>query len=565
MATNTFNPVECGERHRVPGIVPRPPGAPEDYSGFLIIRLAAHVLPTEGAALQEVAKKEELRGLLAVLDEYELTRSQRLVRSLPPESVQRLEEEATRTDLPPLHSLNAYWRVDLRDRPERFDEILKRLNALREVDRAYRELAVSDPQVNTADDTYAADQDYLDAAPVGIDARWAWTQPNGEGVGVAFVDLEQGWRPTHEDLAGKGPTLLYGDNRDGVGTYRGNHGTAVLGEVIAEDNVLGVVGIAPGVSSVRLVSHYDAATNTALHVADGIVAAIPQMGPGEVLLLEVQRNLLPTETDDADFDAARLASAHGIIVVEAAGNGGMDLDAYTDGLGNRVFNRGDPAFRESGVVMVGAAESPTPHDRATFSNYGSRIDCYGWGEDVVTCGYGDLDGGGGNIDQTYTRSFNGTSSASPIVAGAALLLQGVYEGATGNRLSPGQMRVLLSNPVTGTAQGPNRAGAIGVMPNLRAIIQNTLGLVPDIYLRDQVGDNGLVPSAGAISASPDIIVQPAPVADPNASFGEGSGTENSAALGFEVEADRTTTSTFACATGARATRRASPPRFTGAR
>lgn len=536
MATNGFNRAGCGEPHRVPGIVPRPPGAPEDYSGFLIIRLAAHVLPTEGTALQEVAKKEELRGLLAVLDEYELTRSQRLVRSLPPESVQRLEEEATRTDLPPLHSLNAYWRVDLRDRPERFDEILKRLNALREVDRAYRELAVSDPQVNTADDTYAADQDYLDAAPVGIDARWAWTQPNGEGAGVAFVDLEQGWRPTHEDLAGKGPTLLYGDNRDGVGTYRGNHGTAVLGEVIAEDNVLGVVGIAPGVSSVRLVSHYDAATNTALHVADGIVAAIPQMGPGEVLLLEVQRNLLPTETDDADFDAARLASAHGIIMVEAAGNGGMDLDAYTDGSGNRILNRGDPAFRESGAVMVGAAESPTPHDRATFSNYGSRIDCYGWGEDVVTCGYGDLDGGGGNIDRTYTRSFTGTSSASPIVAGAALLLQGVYEGGTGNRLSPGQMRVLLSNPGTGTAQGPNRAGAIGVMPNLRAIIQNTLGLVPDIYLRDQVGDSGLVPSAGAISASPDIIVQRAPVADPDASFGEGSGTENSAALGFEVEA-----------------------------
>lgn len=535
MFTNTAGRVGCGERRRAPRIFPRTPGAPDEYSGFLIIRLAPHVPPAEGTTLQEMAKNAELRGLLAVLEEYGLVRSQRVVRSQSPEAIRRLEEVATRTDLPPMHSLMMYWRVDLRDRPDLSDEVVKRLNALREVDRAYRELAVSDPQVNAADDTYAADQDYLDAAPIGIDARWAWTQPNGEGAGTALVDLEQGWRPNHEDLVGQGPTIIYGDNRDGVGTYRGDHGTAVLGEMIAEDNVLGVVGIAPGVGSVRLVSHYDAASGTALHVADGILAAIPQMGPGEVLLLEVQRNLQPTETDDADFDAIRLASAHGIIVIEAAGNGGMDLDAYTDG-GNRILNRADPTFRESGAVMVGAAESATPHDRATFSNFGSRIDCYGWGEDVVTCGYGDLDAGGGNIDRSYTQSFSGTSSASPIVAGAALLLQGIYEGGTANRLSPGQMRVLLSDPATGTAQGPNRAGAIGVMPNLRAIIETTLALVPDVYLRDQVGDIGAVPSSGAISTSPDIIVRPAPVADPDASFGEGSGTENSPGLGFQVEA-----------------------------
>ena len=45
------------------------------------------------------------------------------------------------------------------------------------------------------------------------------------------------------------------------------------------------------------------------------------MDVGDVLLLEVQRSYLPTEVDDADFDAIRLAVAHGIVVVEAAGNG----------------------------------------------------------------------------------------------------------------------------------------------------------------------------------------------------------------------------------------------------
>ena len=52
------------------------------------------------------------------------------------------------------------------------------------------------------------------------------------------MDLEQGWFLTHEDFVSKAPALLYGDNRDGVGTYVGNHGTAVLGEVVADDSTV---------------------------------------------------------------------------------------------------------------------------------------------------------------------------------------------------------------------------------------------------------------------------------------------------------------------------------------
>jgi len=185
--------------------------------------------------------------------------------------------------------------------------------------------------------------------------------------------------------------------------------------------------------------------------------------------------------------------------------------------------------------MVGASESALPHNRWAYSNYGSRIDCYGWGENIVTCGYGDLDDGGGDDDQTYTEVFGGTSGASPMITGAALILQGKYEATTGTRLSPLQMRSLLSNPATGTDQGPDTAGYISVMPDLRAIIEDTLGLVPDVYSRDSVGDTGVVPSTGSISASPDVIVVTSAVADPNASFGEGSGTENSNTLGFEAE------------------------------
>jgi hypothetical protein len=247
--------------------------------------------------------------------------------------------------------------------------------------------------------------------------------------------------------------------------------------------------------------------------------------------------LLPVETDPANFDAIRIAVASGVIVVEAGGNGNNDLDAWTDAMGRHRLNRASMDFQDSGAILVGAANAALPHDRASFSNYGSRVDCYAWGDSIVSAGYGDLAGAGNN---SYTSTFGGTSGASPIITGSALLLQGMYSVLAGTLLSPQQMRVLLSNPATGTAQGGGVAGHIGVMPNLRSIVQDTLGLVPDVYLRDNLGDTGAVPSTGTVSISPDVIVQATAVANPTLSFGEGSGTENNDTLGTVV--GRTTTS-----------------------
>ncbi len=511
-------------------------GRHEEYSGQVVVRLSRELkLPSEKCGGLETAAKElNLDGLKRVLDEYDLP-TRRVVRSMKQEEILKLEREAEQTELPPLHSLTQYWKIDAREKMDAIPELMKLLHSLKEVEYVYAELAATDPVVNAGNDPYNGTQNYLDAAPTGIDARWAWTQANGEGAGIGFVDLEQGWFLTHEDYTGKSPSLLSGDNRDGVGTYKGNHGTAVLGEVIADDNTEGVVGIAPSLASANVTSHYDSGSGTTGNVADAIMGALPSMNPGDVLLLEIQKSLKPTEIDDADFDAIRLAVAHGVVVVEAAGNGGVNLDTYTNGAGDFILNRGHADFRESGAIMCGAGSSTVPHNRMGFSNFGTRIDCYAWGENVTTCGYGDLDAGTGDTS-TYTDSFNGTSSASPIVSGAAVIVQGMYEANTGARLSPLQMRGVLSNPATGTAPGGGVAGNIGVMPDLRAIIQNTLGIVPDIYMRDNLADTGNTPTGGSISGSPDIIARKVAVADPNAAFGQGSGTENSNTLGYEIEA-----------------------------
>ena len=56
------------------------------------------------------------------------------------------------------------------------------------------------PAVNPADDPRSVNQGYLDPAPDGIDAEYAWGFPGGAGAGQALVDLEVGWNFNHEDL-----------------------------------------------------------------------------------------------------------------------------------------------------------------------------------------------------------------------------------------------------------------------------------------------------------------------------------------------------------------------------
>lgn len=503
-----------------------------NLTGFVTVRLRKDGLdPPKAEPLEQHAKRKGFEGIAAVLEKLGNPKSERLIRAVPMEKVLEMERRAAQTEFPPLHSLAQYWRIDLRhlDRGE-MERAVMQIRQAREVDMVQEDVQPMPAAVTPGDDDYNAGQGYQDAAPTGIDARWMWTQADGEGAGVAVVDIEGGWLVTHEDLTGKAPTLIHGaqsTNPDWV-----NHGTAVLGEIAATDNAVGVVGTAPAITSVRMSSIFDAAQN--FHVEDAFIAAIAAMNAGEILLIELQTSFEPMETLDALLDLIRLAVAQGILVVEAAGNGAEDLDAWTTPGGLLRLNRTSADFVDSGALMVGACVSAVPHERWWASNFGTRIDCFAWGENVTTCGYGDLDDGGGDTNKEYTDTFQGTSSASPIIVSAAALVQARHKAVAGTFLSPTQMRTVLSNPTTGTVQGVTVAGAIGVMPDLAAVLP-ALGLVPDIYLRDAVGDTGVVPWMGSISTSPDVIVRPDSVADPQMSYGQGSGTEGSDTLGYEVE------------------------------
>jgi hypothetical protein len=229
----------------------------------------------------------------------------------------------------------------------------------------------------------------------------------------------------------------------------------------------------------------------------------------------------------AVYDLIRLASALGIIVVEAAGNGGTNVGDLQDVDGRFVLRRGGRDFRDSGAILVAAGQSAA-RTRDTDSNFGPRVNCFAWGDNVRTLS---------NAGAVY--QFADTSSAAAIVAGAAILVQSATEQQRSYRLSPGQVRRILSNPaLPGNTRSANYpAEGIRVMPNLRHILQNVLGIVPDIYIRDFVGDIGN-PHNGAASSSPDIIVRQTAIANPQQTYGEGSGTENQATLSSAVQAGR---------------------------
>lgn len=342
----------------------------------------------------------------------------------------------------------------------------------------------------TAD--FTGRQGYLGPAPGGVDAVWAATQPGGRGEGVGIVDVEGAWRFTHEDLVQNAGGLLVGAPSTDLG-WR-NHGTAVIGEFGGDDNGFGVLGIAPGATT-RGASIFGGTGS-----AGAIVTAANALNAGDVILLELhrpgprftfqprndQRGYVAIEWWPDDLAAVRYATGRGVIVVGAAGNGAENLDDAIYDVAPAGFpadwrNPFNPANAGSGAVIVGAgAPPPGTHgadhgpdrSRLGFSNHGSRLDAQGWGREVTTTGYGDLQGGT-DEDAWYTDRFSGTSSASPIVVGAIASLQGMQDAAGRARMTPAQAVEVLRATGSPQLDGPNGPATqrIGNRPDLRAAAQ----------------------------------------------------------------------------------------------
>lgn len=420
---------------------------------------------------------------------------------LEEDRIQALTSSLERKINKPVPDLSNYYHVVAPD--DRLDALAERFRELDVVEAAYVKPSAEPPvwsdsesivltkvkadEPPAATPNFTPRQGYLNIAPEGIDAYYAWNLAGGRGSGIKIIDCEWNWNLSHQDLQNLLGILVGAANGED-----NNHGTAVVGEIGGNLNSFGVTGIATD-------AKIGCASFSNKPSAQVIREAADKLNPGDIILLEIHRpgpnatgaqqfGYIAIEWWPDDFAAIRYAISKGIIVVEAAGNGFQNLD---DPIYNirptgfpptwtNPFNLSNPC---SEAVVVGAGAPPQgthgrdwgpDRSRLDFSNYGSRVDCQGWGREVTTTGYGDLQNGN-DSNLWYTDIFSGTSSASPIVVGAIACVQGVLKAMGGTLLDSNNARSILRS--TGSPQqdaiGRPASQRIGNRPNLRQLIQVT--------------------------------------------------------------------------------------------
>jgi hypothetical protein len=519
----TTTPPADGRRNDDRGSSPR-----ENEELIVVVRADTGLRTTRGGV--ESMASADLRGLQNVLGDAGVSlqplfgASEERVRA----SMMALPDSA---DVP---EMDKFYYVDApQEQMEELAESLRELDevegayvkpkgeppveAMEAIDRSLNDMAPADEDPPAVTPNFSARQIYLNPAPAGINAKYAWTLHGGRGAGISIIDCEWGWRFTHEDLM-----LIQGGIVVGSGIADDNHGTAVLGEFSGDRNTFGILGIC---SDARAM----AASFATLPTASVIRQAADKLKRGDIILLEIHRagpdasgvgqdGYIAIEWWPDDLAAIRYAVAKGIIVVEAAGNGARNLDAPIYNIPRPGFpatwrNPFNTANPTSGAVLVGAgAPPPGTHgrdhgpdrSRLAFSNYGRRVDVQGWGREVTTTGYGDLQGGV-NRNLWYTDTFSGTSSASPIVVGALGCVQGILRARLRPLLTPAGARTLLRTTGSPQQDGPGRPKTqrIGNRPDLRQMIAKVIGFAPEESgeIDSRGGENG----GGTISGQQVVI------------------------------------------------------------
>lgn len=250
--------------------------------------------------------------------------------------------------------------------------------------------------------------------------EWENTYKNGitgENAVVAVIDT--GCDIYHEDLREQ---IIGGYNSvDGtaVVTDVNGHGTHVAGTVLARDNTVGNVGVAPDAKLyvIKASTHIDSGKDI-FYTSDVVKALNKAIDVGYINV--VNMSLGGAGYDQTFKDAMNRCMDNGILCVVAAGNDGTDVPHY-------------PAAFEVGLRV--AAYDPSKKDTlAYFSNYGINANIAAPGTSILST----------YKDGKYMY-LNGTSMASPHVAGVAALVYGAYNIPKTRQGAEKVMNMILSN------------------------------------------------------------------------------------------------------------------------
>jgi subtilisin family serine protease len=213
---------------------------------------------------------------------------------------------------------------------------------------------------------------------------------------------------------------FYGNNN--LKTGSGNHGSMVAGTIGAiRNNGVGVDGIADNVRimAVRAMPGGDE------HDKDVALAIRYAVDNGaKIINISLGKPVSPYK--QFVDDAVRYAASKGVLIVHGSGNNGKDItnDAFYP---NPVFINGE---RAKNFINVGASGDETTGGLAApFSNYSHQwVDIFAPGVNIYSSA----------TNNSY-QSADGTSLASPVVAGVAALLKSYFPD-----LSPEQIISIIT-------------------------------------------------------------------------------------------------------------------------
>jgi len=198
---------------------------------------------------------------------------------VPESTIDQWETNGERNSGIDVYNLNNIYRLQI----PKGQDIWKISRELENLPGIYKAGPVPKPMELPTPPNYQSNQGYLNSAastPTGIDALYAWTKTGGTGSGVTVCDLEYSWNYNHNDISKAFGSQINSNVADPYNNT--NHGTAVIGELVADNNGWGTTGICYGAGLKTCGTYYGSPSPT-WNVPGAMAVAIANLSSGDIM------------------------------------------------------------------------------------------------------------------------------------------------------------------------------------------------------------------------------------------------------------------------------------------